>query len=168
MGSSLESSLEASPASSWPPPGRRPGRLPTSPGLLLPTSPGLLPGLLLASLTPPRTPPGLLPASSLASEEAPENPGYHGLRKTFPEVGGSGEATINCHVMTPHEGVRTKKMIDKGPHAPRYARRTELVRLLVGSLDVGESRTSGSLGDKVDNPGTSLSPNILYVCAGVG
>ena len=61
MGSSLESSLEASPASSWPPPGRRPGRLPTSPGLLLPTSPGLLPGVLLASLT---SLPGLLLASS--------------------------------------------------------------------------------------------------------
>ena len=61
MGSSLESSLEASPASSWPPPGRRPGRLPTSPGLLLPTSPGLLPGALLASLT---SLPGLLLASS--------------------------------------------------------------------------------------------------------
>ena len=61
MGSSLESSLEASPASSWPPPGRRPGRLPTSPGLLLPTSPGLLPEALLASLT---SLPGLLLASS--------------------------------------------------------------------------------------------------------
>ena len=58
---SLESSLEPSPFSSWPPPGRRPGRLPTSPGLLLPTSPGLLPEALLASLT---SLPGLLLASS--------------------------------------------------------------------------------------------------------
>ena len=42
MDSSLESSLDASPASSWPPPGRRPGLLPTSPGLLLPTIYGCL------------------------------------------------------------------------------------------------------------------------------
>ena len=49
----MDSSLESS--------GRRPGCLPTSPGLLLPTSPGLLPGVLLASLT---SLPGLLLASS--------------------------------------------------------------------------------------------------------
>ena len=44
---------------------------------------------------PSRAPPGLCPASSLASEHALGNPGYHGLRKTFPGVGGSGEATMN-------------------------------------------------------------------------
>ena len=80
----MDSSLDASPVSSWPPPGRGPDLLPispglllpTSPGLLLPTSPGLLPGVLLASLTS-------LPGPLLASSRPPPEDLGHQVSPEF-------------------------------------------------------------------------------------